>query len=91
MDLIDGKPRKRSIVDAVFDRFTDVDRLFRIAVCVFIAGVLLTPVSFYFGFKFFTARAAPWWLDAIDGLNASALVLGGFAVLVLGLTKLMGR
>jgi hypothetical protein len=78
-------------VEVIFDRFGDLNRLFRIAICVFIGGVLLTPIDIYFGFAFFTAKAAPWWLDAIEGLNASAFFLGGLAVLVLGLAKLMAK
>jgi hypothetical protein len=48
-----------------------------------------TPVVVYFNFAYFTAKAAPWWLESITGLNIAAFLLGDLAILVLGLAKLM--
>ena len=89
MGLIDEQPGKQPIAQALFDRFGDLDRLFRIALWVFVSSVLLTPVVIYFNFAYFTAKAAPWWLEVVTALNISAFLLGGLAILVLGLAKLM--
>lgn len=91
MSLLDGQLGKQSFVDLLIDRVVDLDRFFRIAIGVFATSILLMPVVIYFCFAYFTATVGPWWLDVITGLNISAFLLSGLALLVFGLAKLMAR
>ena len=91
MGILDGQVGEQTRLSSLVDRFLDIDRLIRGSIMIFVASVLMTPVVIYFSFRYFTASAAPWWLDVITGLNISAFLLSGGALLILGLAKLMAK
>ncbi len=91
MGILDGQVGKASLWDSFSERYLEASRLFRIALTVFITSVLLTPVVIWCNFAYFTAKAAPWWLDVITGLNIFAFLLGGFILGALGIAKIMAN
>jgi len=91
MTLLDGQIGKQSRLGAALDSLMDFRRLVFAALITLVIFVVTTPAVFYFGFAYFTAKTAPWWVDALMGVWALSLFLGCSAFLILGLAKFIGN
>jgi hypothetical protein len=60
------------------------------ALILLVIFAFTTPAVFYFGFAYFTAKMAPWWLDVLEVVWVLTLILGCSALVLLGAAKIIG-
>ena len=90
MGILDGQLGKQTFLSPLVDRLLEAKQLLNIGLAIFFAGIRLTPFVFYFGFAYFTAKTAPWWLDTITDVWVLSIFFGGLILLLLGLAKFIG-
>ncbi|HEX7158196.1 MAG TPA: hypothetical protein VF214_04240 [Edaphobacter sp.] len=91
MGIIDGQLEEQSFLSSLFDRFADVNKLFRIALWVFVINTVFVPLLMQFivpslsvsGFVRFDG-----FFDSVGRLAPFTFLFSALAVLALGIAKI---